>query len=476
MERGRILVVDDKENILKLLDRILRPSHDVKLAENGAIALSMLAAERFDVVISDIRMPGADGFEVLRAVRRRDDDTEVILMTAYGAIERAVEAMKLGAYDYLTKPFDPDEVVLTVARALEQGRLKRSAALVRGPAAPGQRFGRLVGQSEPMREVHALIERAAASDITVLLNGDTGTGKELVAREIHERSARGAGAFVPLNCGALPGELVESELFGYAKGAFTGANVARPGLFEAADKGTLFLDEIAELPLPVQVKLNRVLQEREIRRVGDQASTRVDVRLIAATHRQLKLEVQAGRFREDLYYRLYVMPIRLPKLRERQGDIRLLAAHFLAVHSAAQRRAVDGFEPAALSALEGYAWPGNVRELQNSIERAVAVARGPKIRRADLPEELGAPATERVAPNLLVTLPFREAVERARDAASRDYIVALMREFKGNVSRAAERAGMERESLHRLLRRYSVRSDEFKREATKPHETQDPDE
>lgn len=461
MDKGRVLVVDDKENILKLFEKILGEAYELSIAADGSEAIAQLRAATFDVVVSDIRMPGADGFDVLKAAKARSPDTEVILMTAYGSIERAVEAMKLGAYDYLPKPFDPDEVGLVVARALERKRLREQAASRQALDEP-QGFRKLVGKSAPMRAVYELLDRAAISDVTVLLSGETGTGKELAARAIHHKSARANRSFVAINCGALPASLVESELFGYAKGAFTGAASARSGLFEEAHGGTLFLDEIGELPLAVQVKLNRALQEREVRRVGETVPVPIDVRLVAATHRDLKAEVKAGRFREDLFYRLYVFPIEMPPLRTRTEDIPLLAGHFIEVHARSKTSRVEGVSADALRAMIAYAWPGNIRELENAIERAIAVRRSAQIELADLtPEILGTQEPARV--ERWVTMPYREVVERERERVSRDYLTALMREFHGNVTRAAERAGMERESLHRLLRRYGVRGDEFKR-------------
>ncbi len=425
----RVLIVEDKESLLRLLEKILAPGHQLTSAADGAQALRFVGEDEFDVVLSDIRMPGADGFEVLRAVKARTPRTEVVLMTAYASVPKAVEAMKLGAYDYLTKPFDPDEVALVVARAADRARRghegglsgvalpveQTPASAAAAPARPpqdgpgGETLERLVGTSAEMAEALDLVRRAAPLDITVLVQGESGTGKELIARAIHEASPRRNGRFVPVNCGALPGELVESELFGHAKGAFTGAQGAKRGLFEEATGGTIFLDEIGDLPLAVQVKLNRVLQEKELRRVGENTPIRIDARVIAATHRDLRAEVAAGKFREDLFYRLNVFPLRAPPLRARKQDIPLLAEHFLRRFAAAHQRPI------------------------------------------------GAPAS------VTVQLPYRHAVELARDRASRDYLTALLREFHGNVSRAAERAGMERESLHRLLKRYSVRSDEFKR-------------
>jgi len=354
--------------------------------------------------------------------------------------------MKMGAFDYLEKPFDPDAALAVVTRAAEH---KRASDAARGAAAPGEEDGyhALVGRSARMREVYRLLDRAAQVDATVLLLGETGTGKELAARAVHYQSARREHRFVPVNCGALPADLVESELFGHARGAFTGAANAKAGLFEEASGGTIFLDEVGELPLTAQVKLNRALQEREIRRVGDTAPIPVDVRVIAATHRDLREEAKAGRFREDLFYRLNVLTITLPPLRERVEDVPLLAAHFLEKHARAVRRIIRGFEPEAMRRLAGHAWPGNVRELENTVERAVAIASA---------------APPAIPAAVLASLPYRDAVAGARDRVTRDYLVALMAEFGGNVTRAAERAGMERESLHRLLRRHGLRSDDFK--------------
>jgi DNA-binding NtrC family response regulator len=461
--KPRILVVDDKENMLRLLERILGDAHEVVTAEDGTRALSLLASRDFDLVLSDIRMPGADGFEVLQAVKSRTPETEVVLMTAFASVPKAVEAMRQGAYDYLQKPFDPDDVALIVSRALERKRLREQGRDLRKETRGAFGLHRLVGKSTAMQEVNRLIERAAAIDITVLLTGESGTGKELAARAIHYEGARKGGRFVAVNCGALPAELVESELFGNARGASTGAAAAKPGLFEEAQGGSIFLDEIGDVPLPVQVKLNRALQDKEIRRVGESAPVAIDARIIAATHRDLKADAQSGRFREDLFYRLSVFPIRLPSLRDRREDVPLLAAHFLETYGSAHQRSLEGFDPEALRMLAAYDWSGNVRELENAVERAVAVATGPQVTIADLPAEIHQRAAGPLPADLMVGLPYREAIDLTRDRASREYLTTLLKEFRGNVTRAAERAGMERESLHRLLKRYGVHSDEFKR-------------
>ncbi|WP_309893678.1 sigma-54 dependent transcriptional regulator [Archangium sp.] len=461
--RGRVLVVDDKENILKLFARLLGDTYEVTCAEDGARALALVAAQEFDVVVSDVRMPGADGFEVLRAVKSRSPDTEVVMMTGYATVQDAVEAMRAGAFDYLQKPFLPDAAAELVTRAMERRRLRLQAEVL-GQKAPSTdfSFAGAVGRSAPMQEVHRLIEQAARLDITVLLTGETGTGKELAARAVHLNSARRERPFVAVNCGALPTELVESELFGHGKGAFTGAAQAKTGLFEEAHGGTLFLDEVGELPLNAQVKLLRVLQDKEIRRVGETRPVQVDVRVVAATHRDLRATAAQGRFREDLFYRLNVFPVQLPPLRERKDDIPLLAAHLLDKHGKAMGRTLEGIAPEALRTLVGYPWPGNVRELENTLMRAVAVAIGPLITERDLPAEVRERQEGVLPGGAAKHLPYRDALDLARDRFSREYLTALLRDFEGNVTRAAEHAGIERESLHRLLKRYSIRSDDFK--------------
>jgi two-component system response regulator AtoC len=417
----RVLVVDDKENMLKLFAKILADGYDLTACAEGGRALALVATEEYDVVVTDIRMPGASGFEVLRAVKARSPSTEVVMMTGYANVADAVQAMKGGAYDYLEKPFDPDAAALVVARAAERKRLRDEAATLRRELEGTFSFHNLIGKSRVMLEVYTQLEQAAGLDITVLLGGETGTGKELAARAIHYHSARRARRFVPVNCGALPPDLVESELFGHVKGAFTGAVGAKAGLFEEAEGGTIFLDEVGELPLPTQVKLNRALQEKEIRRVGGNDPVQVDVRVIAATHRDLRAEVASGRFREDLFYRLHVFPVRLPPLRDRSEDIPLLAAHFLEKHARAFRREVTGFEPDAMRVLTTYAWPGNVRELENAVERAVAVAKRREIGQDDLPRELLVSSGTVAPPGATLTmLPYRDAVDQARNRVSRE--------------------------------------------------------
>jgi DNA-binding NtrC family response regulator len=463
MSRPSVLVVDDKEDLLRLFAKILGEEYSLSTASDGAKALALIAEHEFDVVVADLKMPGASGFTVLESVKARWPETEVILLAAYGSVSDAVEAVKQGAYDYIQKPFDPDAAGLVVARALERRRLRAQTVSLRKELEGVNSFHNVIGKSPPMREVCGLLERAAGLDTTVLLTGETGTGKELAARAVHYHSTRKHNRFVPVNCGALPAELGDNELFGYAKGAFNGAAASKPGLFEEANRGTLFLDEVGELPLPVQVKLNRALQDKEIRRVGENSPFAVDVRIIAATHRELKAEVQAGRFREDLFYRLHVFPIRVPALRERREDIPALAAHFLAKHARASKRDITGIGNAAMRALTAYNWPGNVRELENAIERAVAIAAGRELDIRDLPAELRGAQVGALPAEVLVKMPYHEAMGTARDRISREYLAVLLHEFEGNVTRAAERAGIERESLHRLLKRYGVRSEDYKK-------------
>ena len=463
MTQPRILVVDDKDNIVKLLARVLSPAFAVATAEDGTRALALIAASEFDVILSDIRMPGADGMTVLQETRRLHPDTEVILMTAFATVQDAVAAMKLGAYDYLQKPFEPDEALLVVRRALERRQLRAQARDLQAALANVRRRDGLLAESPAMRKVLELVQRAGRSEATVLITGESGTGKEVVSRAIHHGSSRQAGPFVAVNCGAMPEALFEAELFGYAKGAFTGAGADHAGLFEQAQRGTLLLDEIGELPLTLQVKLNRVLQERQVRRVGDGVERAVDVRVIAATNVDLQAAVAAGRFRDDLFYRLNVFPVRVPPLRERRDDIALLAALF--VERYRREGQPDGFTADALGALLDFDWPGNVRQLENVVQRALAVSDGPKIAVTAFTDEL-ASAPARTAHGVkLETLSYRDMLETARDRATREYLVAIMKDVAGNVTQAAERAGIERESMHRLLKRHGVRSEDFKLKA-----------
>ncbi|MBP1636820.1 MAG: pilR, partial [Acidobacteria bacterium] len=385
---GRILVVDDERSMRELLQIVLRrEGHQVRLAEDGQAAVAELEREPVDVLISDIKMPGMTGVDVLREAKRIDPDIVGIMVTAYASTDTAVEALRLGAYDYLTKPFDVEELKAKVRNALERRTLRQENVLLKRALRSSSAFSNIIGRSRAMQAVFDLVETVAPTNSTILVTGESGTGKELVARAVHTNSLRRDQAFVALNCAALPETLLESELFGHMRGAFTGAATTKKGLLEAAERGTVFLDEISEMSTMMQVKLLRVLQERKFRRVGGTEEIDADIRIIAATNRDLAKAVSDGAFREDLYYRINVIPIHLPPLRERREDITPLAEHFVAKYRELMGKPVTGLTPEALRWLESADWPGNVRQLENVIERAVALERGPLIQLGSLPSE-----------------------------------------------------------------------------------------
>jgi two-component system response regulator AtoC len=392
----RILVVDDEESLRHMLQLFLsREGFDVVSVASAAAALAELDARDYDCLICDVRMPQRSGLDLLEELRRRPGMPTVIMMSAYGSNELALAAMKRGAYDYVSKPFKPDEVLLVLRKAEERERLRRENVSLRralsdrvaAPGAPGM-LGGMIGKSPAMQNVFRTVQKVAEYKTNALVTGESGTGKELVARALHDLSPRAAGPFVAVNCGAIPEALLESELFGHRKGAFTDASRDKRGLFEEANGGTLFLDEIGELPLTLQVKFLRAIQEEEIRRLGDVKETPVDVRVVAATTRDLPAEVKAGRFREDLYYRLNVLPVHLPPLRERREDIPALVEHFVGHYAAKHGMRVQGVAPEAMELLLDYPWPGNVRELENSIERAMVLCEGPRIEPTVLEERI----------------------------------------------------------------------------------------
>jgi DNA-binding NtrC family response regulator len=449
----RLLLVEDRENLRAMLAAALAECFVVDAVADAESALRLVDDGPYDVVVTDVRLPGASGTDLLAAVRDRGDMPEVVLMTAYGAVPDAVAALRAGAYDYLVKPFEPDLLVRVASRAAERHRLlRRTRELER---AVSRTDGEFVGASIALENVRKMIDKVARSPIPVLLLGASGTGKEVVAREIHRVSGR--SAFVAVNCGAIPENLVEAELFGVKRGAFTGANTDRQGLVESASGGTLFLDEIGDLPLPTQVKLNRVLEEREFRRVGDAEVLRADFRLIAATHVDLEAAVAAGRFRQDLLFRLKVVTMRLPPLRERREDVAMLVARFLQLAAARLGTRAWRVSPEALSVLEAADWPGNARELRHAIEHAAVMAEGDTIDVEHLSDELRA-TTPKARQGT-----YRAACERAADTAGRTYLLDLLTELGGNVTRAALEAGVERESLHRLLRKHQIDPGRFRR-------------
>src|SRR5512140_1131678 len=461
----RVLLVDDEPTLLRALESLLRKKgYDVTGLDSPIVATQKLAQEDYDVALLDIKMPQLSGLELLSAVKHRRPEVEVIMMTGHATVETALAAVRAGAYDYLTKPFDDVEVVArAVAKAAERKMLfdrnrQLETALREREGVPGEG---LVGSSAPMREVTRMIEAVAYSSTTVLVTGDSGTGKELVARALHARSPRKAHPFIALNCGALTETLLESELFGHVKGAFTGAQRDQKGLFDAADGGTIFLDEIGDIPPPTQVRLLRVLQEGEIKRVGAADSVKVDVRVIAATHRDLPKLVKAGKFREDLFYRLNVINIPLPPLRDRVDDIPLLAHHFLRRYAERLGKKVRSVSPDAIELLTSYRWPGNVRELENAIERAVVLCRGDTILPGDLPPAI----TGRTAPLVReapasgdeaawLSLSYAAAKEQALRRFEKGYVDALMKSCDNNISAAARKAGMDRSNFKRVLRKY----------------------
>jgi DNA-binding NtrC family response regulator len=454
---GRVLVVDDERGVQESLRLLLKDEHDVVTAGSVEEGLQALDGSGADVILLDLVMPGRSGLDMLRELGERGDGPPAIVVSATRAVAAAVEAMKLGAVDFVTKPFEVEALRIKVRHTLERSALEQEVVRLRDEVADRSRLGRLIGRSEPMRLVYRTVEKVAETRSNVLITGESGTGKELVARAVHELGPRREAPFVVVNCAAIPDALLESELFGHEKGAFTDARERRIGRFEAAHGGTLFLDEIGELPLGVQAKLLRALQDRTIDRVGSTQAIPVDVRVVSATNRDLDQEVAGGRFRSDLYYRIHVVPIALPALRERREDIRLLAESFLTRARAEAGRGPARIAPAALAALERHAWPGNVRELENAIERAVALADGETLEFADLPQEIQQAARGDV---------LREEVRAGRlglAAAVARFETDLIREALtrtgGNQTRAAELLGLTRRVLKIKMDSYGIRGD-----------------
>jgi len=451
--------VDDEADMLEVIEEALSPSGlSVATERDAGRAVERLRRESFDLLLVDLRMPGMDGLSLLRAARETDPDLTVVVVTAFPTVDTAIDAMRQGAFDYVTKPFDPDHLRVVVDRALAQRRLEWENRFLRRQLAGDAVYQGMVGRSEAMRRVFELVEKVAPSDAGVLVLGESGTGKELVARALHARSRRAAAHFVPLDCGALPETLLESELFGHEKGAFTGAVRTTPGLLEFAEGGTFFLDEVCELPPSLQAKLLRALQERQFRRVGGRELLAADVRLVAASNRPIEQEVLAHRFREDLYYRLNVVRIELPPLRARREDVPLLVARFLEQFGREAERPVRGIAPETMEILQRYRWPGNVRELRNAIERAVSLTGNRFLLPEDLPEALRDGGDEAGA---FPQGPFGRARAERLAAFEREYLTALLLGTRGNVSQAARIAGLARGSLHRLLRRHNLRSEDF---------------
>ena len=459
----RVLVAEDDRVARDLLCEILRAEHfEVDAVDDGAGAVERAQPGRYDLVVSDVRMDRTSGFDVLRAFSEQSPGTPVILITAFGDVSGAMEAIQRGAYDYVSKPFNIEELRLTVARALERRRLVAEQKAAPASAAANTKIEDFVGKSAVMLDVYKLVARVAASSATVLVTGESGSGKELVARAIHTHSPRAHEPFVPVNCTALSESLLESELFGHTRGAFTGAVAAKRGLFEMAHGGTLFLDEIGDMGPKMQAQLLRTLQDGEVRPVGGAESITVDVRLVCATNRDLEAEVKAGKFREDLYFRINVVTIKLPPLRDRPGDIPILVAHFLAKLGRREGRAPATMSPEALHLLGTYHWPGNVRELENAIDRAVAVAKDGVVLPSDLPPEIDVRRRARADAATPQPMKGGTIIEDRPTLAEleRRYIDLVLTECGGNKKKAAERLGIDRRTLYRALERAGVETGE----------------
>jgi len=444
------------ENCRRILTRA---GHECLLASDPAEAIAMLETALPDLVITDLRMPAMDGLEMMRRAHQLDPARPVIMLTAFATIESAVAAVKAGAFDYLAKPFTMDQLALAAERALAQRSLIIENRNLREQLSGVLGFENIIGSSPAIQRVIDFVRKAARSEANILVLGESGTGKELVARAIHANSPRAAGAFVPVDCAALPENLLESELFGHERGAFTGAIASKPGLLETAGGGTVFLDEIGELPIALQAKLLRAIQEREIRRVGGTQEVRIDVRILSATNRDLRALVAAGKFRNDLYYRIDVIDVLLPPLRERRSDVAILAQRFLERYRRPSDSAPRGFEPDAIAALESYLWPGNVRELQNVIERACALADGPTLTVHDLPEKILTPQAAQSAGQSGngAELSFKQAKAKWIEELEGKYLREILDRFHGNVSQAARAAKMDRTTFHRILRKHRIR-------------------
>ncbi|MFB0524279.1 MAG: sigma-54-dependent transcriptional regulator [Phycisphaerae bacterium] len=446
--QANILVIDDEETMRDSCRQTLsRSGNRIEVAEDGLSGLAMLEKESFDLVILDLKMPGLSGMEVLNKIKEGDPEAMVIVITGYATVESAVEAMKIGAYDFIPKPFTPDSLRVIVKRALEKRELALENVLLRGELKASFGPEVIVGKSESMKKVEELVRKVGPTDTTVLISGESGTGKELVARAIHRYSSRQDKPFVAVDCGSLVENLFESELFGHVKGSFTGATATKYGRFELANGGTLFFDEIGNISINIQTKLLRVLQEREITKVGSSQVIKVDVRIVAATNKDLQEAVKTGMFREDLFYRLSVVPIALPALRERRDDIPLLANHFLKKYNQKRGKNIRAISDKAMKALVEYGWPGNVRELENAIERAVVLTESDTIKPSDL-----------FYYGLTIETPSKSEVGEAKRLVDleREHITKTLKMFNGHIGKTAESLGIDRKTLRSKLKRYAI--------------------
>lgn len=462
MAHDTILLVDDETDLIGGLQRTISMEIDcrVLVAENGIEALDVLSTKAVDVVLADIRMPQMDGLTLLKKIRARNPAVTVIVMTAYGTIEKAVEAIKRGAYDFIQKPLDEERLIHLLKKGLELNRLVRENERLTEKMRLHDSFSNMVGQSKPMRDVFEKIRMLAQSDATVFIRGDTGTGKELAAQAIHNLSQQGHRRMITVNCPAIPETILESELFGYRKGAFTGAVENRLGMFDQAQGSTIFLDEIGDLTIPVQTKLLRVLQEKEIQPLGSNRSHSVDVRIIAATNQDLEVKLQKSLYREDLYYRLNVVTLTMPRLDEIRTDIPLLVDHFLKRVAREQKKPAKSITPEALNHLLGREWPGNIRELENLIRGIYAIRPDKEINLSHLNTKAHPEKPDVDKMNL--EKPYQELKERAVEAFTRDYLNQLFHRTKGNVSAAAQIGGMKRQSLQKIIKRYGLDVDSYR--------------
>ncbi len=463
--KANILAVDDEKDMTRLLQRTLEPEINcrVSMAFSAKMALSILEQEVFDLVICDIRMPGMDGLELLEHIRSNYPDLTVVMLTAFGNIESAVKAIKKGAYDFIPKPFERDEIIFKIRKALERRLLlKENKRLLKeketGPL-------QLIGKSEPMQRVFDQINLVASSDVTVLITGESGTGKDLTARSIHALSLRKNNAFIPVNCPTIPEHILESELFGYKKGAFTNATRDKEGLFQEANRGTIFLDEIGDIGPAIQTKLLRVLQEKEIKPLGSTKIKKVDIRIIASTNRNLKQKIADNEFREDFFYRLNVLPIEMPPLRDRVTDIPMIADHLVAKHCKKMKKEAKKISPEVKDLLMKQPWPGNVRELENILVQGIVYSKGDTIVLSDIPLKdvnLVKKSFMGSADSSLASLSYKEAKEKLLREFNHDYIGAKLSMTSGNITQAAKRCRMDRQALQQIMKRFSIDPDNFK--------------